>query len=125
MYSYNSKYFVNNICIYFVTILNLLLFKKQSTLFNKKPIKYTVLNNRFVIWTRYDNVPQDYLGACVVVSSLSVLARTFFISLHAKSSISILRSIYPVMFDLMILVAIILFFYAVIGFEVFQDKLVC
>ena len=78
--------------------------------------------HRFVLWTGTPRADPNHLGACVVISSIAVLIRAFFISLHARSSVLILRSIYPVMFDLILLVVIIIFFYAVIGYEVFQDK---
>jgi len=63
-----------------------------------------------------------YLGACVVVSGLAVLIRAVFNSKHARTGVRILRNIYPVMFDLILLVMTIIFNFAVIGFEVFQDK---
>jgi len=76
----------------------------------------------YILWFQEIRPAPVYLGACVVVSSICVVIRTFFISLHARRAISVLRSIYPVMFDLILLVVIIVFFYAVLGFELFQDK---
>nr|XP_039267523.1 voltage-dependent P/Q-type calcium channel subunit alpha-1A-like isoform X1 [Styela clava] len=77
----------------------------------------------YILWYTFPRSEvRIYLGACIVASSLAVLARLLFNSEQARSAIYILRSIYPVMFDLILLVIIIIYFYAILGLEIFQDQ---
>jgi len=65
-----------------------------------------------------------HLGACSIVAGVAVLIRAVFNSKHARTAVNVLRNIYPVMFDLILLVITIIFFYAVLGLEILQDKYV-
>nr|CAB3227396.1 probable voltage-dependent N-type calcium channel subunit alpha-1B [Phallusia mammillata] len=75
-----------------------------------------------VLFSFEPKVDPVYLGACAVVSGLAVLIRAVFNSQHARTAVAVLRNIYPVMFDLILLVITIIFFYAVLGLEIFQNN---
>ncbi|XP_018673272.2 uncharacterized protein LOC100179610 [Ciona intestinalis] len=76
----------------------------------------------YVLWYMVPRASPINLGACVVVSSVAILIRAVFNSQHARSAVIVLQNIYPVMFDLILLVITIIYLYAVIGLEIFQDK---
>ncbi|XP_076799589.1 uncharacterized protein LOC143444284 [Clavelina lepadiformis] len=76
----------------------------------------------YSLWFTNQRTPSVNLGGCVVVSGLSILFRAVFNSQHARTAVAVLRNIYPVMFDLILLVITIIFIYAVLGLEMFQDK---
>ncbi|XP_071963410.1 uncharacterized protein [Antedon mediterranea] len=60
---------------------------------------------------------------CTVVSGLAVFFRLGFNLYQTKKLIILFKNrIFPVMFDLIVLVFIIIYFYAIIGFEAFSNK---
>ncbi|CAH1793102.1 unnamed protein product [Owenia fusiformis] len=61
-----------------------------------------------------------YRGACTVVSCLSVFCRLMFNSRHTRKALHVFIKIYPVMFDLIMLVIIIIYFYGILGLEFFH-----
>ena len=80
---------------------------------------------RYILWfvtpaVNKDRAFDQNLGICVVVTSIAVFARLVFNWKHAKEAIDVLRCIIPVMLDLIWLVAVIMYLYAVLGFELFQ-----
>ncbi|XP_078590274.1 uncharacterized protein LOC144870285 isoform X4 [Branchiostoma floridae x Branchiostoma japonicum] len=63
-----------------------------------------------------------YRGWCVVVSSLAVFTRLGFNSSQTKKAFVLFMKIYPVMFDLLLLVFIIIYMYSTLGMEIFFRK---
>ncbi|XP_035678896.1 two pore calcium channel protein 1-like isoform X5 [Branchiostoma floridae] len=60
-----------------------------------------------------------YRGWCIVVSSLAVFTRLGFNSSQTKKAFVLFMKIYPVMFDLLLLVFIIIYMYSTLGMEIF------
>ncbi|XP_023932786.1 uncharacterized protein LOC106174392 isoform X2 [Lingula anatina] len=63
--------------------------------------------------------PMTYKGAMVVTSCLAVFCRLGLNSRQTRKAVLIIMKIHPVMFDLIVMVVIIMFFYAVLGLEIF------
>ncbi|CAH1261386.1 TPCN1 [Branchiostoma lanceolatum] len=63
-----------------------------------------------------------YRGWCVVVSSMAVFIRLGFNSSQTKKAFMLFMKIYPVMFDLLLLVFIIIYMYSTLGMEIFFRK---
>ncbi|XP_070578004.1 uncharacterized protein [Ptychodera flava] len=71
-----------------------------------------------IVWYAVTDIT-IHRGACVVTSSLAVVLRMGFNSAQTKRLVSLLMKIFPVMFDLTILVVIIFYFFSVFGWELF------
>ncbi|XP_030854181.1 uncharacterized protein LOC115929441 isoform X2 [Strongylocentrotus purpuratus] len=65
-------------------------------------------------------IPRTYFGLCNIISGLAVSFRLGFNSAQAKKVVILFSTkVFPVMFDLIILVFIIIFFASVLGWELF------
>ncbi|KAI8479336.1 hypothetical protein Bbelb_429390, partial [Branchiostoma belcheri] len=73
-----------------------------------------------VVYVNQSDVPVPvYRGWCVVVSSMAVFIRLGFNSSQTKKAFVLFMKIYPVMFDLLLLVFIIIYMYSTLGMEIF------
>ncbi|XP_033096631.1 uncharacterized protein LOC117100901 isoform X2 [Anneissia japonica] len=75
-----------------------------------------------IVWYVVEDVNKNR-AACTVVSGLAVFFRLGFNLYQTKKLITLFTTrIFPVMFDLIVLVFIIIYFYAIIGFESFSGR---
>ncbi|XP_013412227.1 sodium channel protein type 4 subunit alpha isoform X1 [Lingula anatina] len=65
---------------------------------------------------------QLFKGVTTVISALAVLARLPLMSKYTRFGLSVLVNIYPILSDLIMLVFVVLYFYAILGLEIFQES---